>query len=760
MGLEVETVCAAAPLFENIVVGEVIKTEKHPSADRLTLCKVDVSDEVLEIVCGAPNVRTGLKVAVARVGGLLPNGIRIQPVKIRGASSSGMLCSEVELGLSEEKNGILELPQDAPLGKDLRAYLNLNNDHLMDVSVTPNRGDCLSIRGIAREVHAFTQAPIRVPYILPQKTAISETLPVNVHASEACPRYVGRVIRNINLHAETPLEIREQLRRSGMRSIHPVVDVLNWVMLELGQPMHAFDLDRVQESIHVRFAHAGESVQLLDEQEVTLYKEDLVIADPHKVLAIAGVMGGLHSAVSENTHHIFLESAFFTPERISKVSRRLNVQTQSSHRFERGVDFEIPRLALERASQLLQEIVGGEMGPIIEKVHFETLPQRKSISLRRERISRILGISVTDDFVISTLTHLDMKVQTDTAGFEVTPPSFRFDITMEDDLIEEIARLYGYKKIPSTMGLLKGSIPSVSETSFSPQSMRRLFVDRGYHEIITYSFVNKELQKQLNPDVSPVELANPMSHDMNVMRTNLWPGLLSVLLYNQHRQIGRMKFFELGKCFLAEGECLKLGGVITGFAHTQQWGIAHRLFDFYDLKGDISCLLSNIKPTGLAFVPTTHPALHPGQTAEIRHEGHCIGIMGALHPQLVQQFELVDVPYFFELDVDLIKLCPLPHHRPLSKFPMIRRDIAVVVNEDLPASELINAITRVSGKLLNNVWIFDIYSGEGIEFGKKSVALGLTFQDPSRTLKDEEVNKIVERVIGEVQRQFHATLRA
>lgn len=765
-GLEVDDVVAAAPEFTGVVVGHVVSTTPHPNADRLTVCNVDVgNNEILDIVCGADNVRADLKVAVVQVGGRLVGDVNIKKTKLRGVVSHGMICSERELGLADQdKGGIVELPSDAPVGVDFREYLQLN-DHCIDIDLTPNRGDCASVRGIVRELVAINKIKSKALKIAAQRATIKDIFPVKLVAKKRCPHYVGRVIRNINANAETPMWMQERLRRSGLRSIHPVVDITNYVMVELGQPLHAFDLAKLDKGITVRLAQHGEKITLIDGQEVELTDNTLVIADEKQPQAIAGIMGGKNSAVDDNTQHLFLESAFFTPADITLSARHYGMQTDSSYRFARGVDYELQALAIERTTALLLEIVGGETGPLIEKSSPADLPVAPRITLRRDQIKRLLGIALDDSDVKTILTSLGMTVKSVTAGWEVTPPSYRFDLALEADLIEELARLYGYNKIPARCMVGEYQIPAHTEVQIPVPHVLRSLVDRGYHEAITYSFVDSKLQRLIDPETKTITLVNPIASDMDTMRTSLWPGLLKTLQYNQNRQIQRVRLFELGMCFSKQGDdwcqVTKLGGLASGNTHTLQWAEAERLIDFFDVKGDVTTLL-DLTRRGHEFrwVAATHPALHPGQSAALYDRGQQIGWVGSLHPDIAAQLGLNLPTMLFELEFRAIDSVAMPVYRPISKYPAVRRDIAIVVDREVAAETLQQKIVESAGQLLIAAQIFDIYAGEGIESGKKSVALGLTFQDPSRTLIDDEINQVIDRVVAVLEHEFDAKLRA
>ncbi len=766
-GLEVEAVDSAAPEFKRVVVGLIKITEKHPQADRLSVCRVDVGHgSQVDIVCGGSNVRPGLKVAVVLVDGEIAGGIKIKKAALRGVTSHGMICSGRELGLSEadEQKRILELPDDAPIGKNLRDYLSLD-DAVIDINLTPNRGDCLSIRGIAREVGALNRLRVKAPTIIRKPPKIKDRLTVKVSAKKACPRYLGRVIREINPRASTPIWMRERLRRSGVRSVHPVVDITNYVMIELGQPLHAFDGDKLRGGVEVRYAKRGESITIIDGKTVTLEDRDLVIADKEHIQAIAGIMGGASSAIGSETQNIFLESAFFNPGGIALSARRLGIQSESSYRFERGVDYLLQKDAMDRATELLLLICGGKAGPIVECRAAAALPKSKMLTLRRDQIERLLGIRIPDSDVKRILLSLGMGITAISSGWKIRVPSYRFDLNQEVDLIEECARLYGYDRIPAAAMSGTFEIPLIPESRVPTPRIRRMMVDHGYFEAITYSFVDDQLQRLLNPAVTAIPLANPLSSDMSVLRSSLWPGLIQVLTYNQSRQIQRVRLFEIGMCFASvEGEwrqIIRLGGLVAGDAHSLQWGEKSRPVGFFDVKGDVASLLAlTLQPDTYRFVAESHPALHPGQSTAIYHGDRRIGYLGALHPDLQNQLKVEGVPYLFELELESIAIRRLPRYQAISRFPAIRRDIAVVVDQELEVGAIQREIVDSAGQLLNMVEIFDIYAGEGIEFGKKSVAMGLTFQHPSRTLIDEEINQVIERVVNILERTFNAKLRA
>ncbi len=765
-GLEVEGLTPVAEHFSHVIVAEVLQVEKHPEADRLKVCQVNTGQgEPLTIVCGAPNVRPQLKVAAALVGAKLPNNISITRSKIRNVVSNGMLCSVQELGIAaDESSGIMELAPDAPVGEDLRKYLNLS-DYVFDISITPNRGDCLSVLGLSTELAAITGLNRKALDIKPVSPVIEDTLTVAVEVSTECPRYAGRVIKNVKADTLTPLWLQERLKRSGIRSISPIVDVMNYVMLELGQPMHAFDLAKISGGIKVKKAKASETLALLDGQTVTLTDDIMVIADDYKPLAIAGLMGGLESGVTLLTQDVFLESAYFHPESIAYAARHFNLGSESSYRFERGIDPLIQSIALERATQLIVDIVGGEPGPVIDVVQEAFLPAPTKILLRSDRIKKLLGFNIDHAKIASILQSLGFTCIKIQAGWDVIVPARRSDITLEADLIEEIIRLYGYDQLPLQLANAGLQINPAQEDKLTLPKLRRICCDLGYHEVITYSFVDKNLQHQLNPNFKPKALVNPITADMAVMRTNLWPGLVNTYLYNQHRQQPRVRMFEIGLRFIQNDTCelsqqRVLGGLVSGTAFPEQWASPARDVDFFDLKGDIEKLLQlTTSMKGFTFKSGAHPALHPGQTAEIYRDNELVGILGALHPQVKQMLDITANVLVFELLLDSLEKFSAIQYREFSKFPEIRRDIAIFLDRSIPSQAIQDTITEVGGELLRNVTLFDVYQGKGIASHQKSIALALTLQHDSRTLVDEEVTAIVENIIAELKRRFAAELR-
>lgn len=763
-GLEVDALQPVAASFSGVVVGEVISTEQHPNADKLKVCQVNVGQsQPLQIVCGASNVRPGLKIPAALIGAVLPGDFKIKESKLRGELSFGMLCSEKELGMATSSEGLMELVDDAPVGCDIRDYLDLN-DHTIELGLTPNRADCLSVEGIAREVAVlnkltFQQLPCEANPIHHQ-----ETLSIQIEQPNDCPAYLGRLIKNINAHAVTPLWMQERLRRSGIRSLSPVVDVTNYVLLELGQPLHAFDAAKLSAPIVVRNSHAGESLSLLNDQTVELDGETLVIADQKQALAFAGVMGGSASAVSDTTQDIFLECAFFNPLSIAGKARKFGLHTDSSHRFERGVDFTLQQRAMERATQLIVEIAGGSVGPINAVINQEQLPARQPVNLRRQRIEKVLGITLANDEITSLFQGLGMQVVENADGWEITPPGFRFDIAIKADLLEEIGRIVGYNNLPSSSLLMRAALGKAPEATLSLARLQDCLVDRDYQEAITYSFVDEAIQNAVAPNAEFIHIQNPISSDLAVMRTTLWCGLLNAAQYNVNRQQTRVRLFETGLRFVRhEDETLQqkmLAGLALGSAYAEQWGEKARNVDFFDIKADIEALLS-LSAHELTFRPAQHPALHPGQTAEIIDAfANVVGLLGMLHPNLEKQLGFDSPVFLFELEQDAILQRSIPKFTQLSKFPSVRRDMALLVRQQVTAQEIIDCINNSKEAAVREVAIFDIYQGKGIEEGFKSVALSLILQDFTQTLTDSEIDAIFRRLLENMTAQLNAKLRA
>ena len=752
-GLEVGAMEPVAPKLDKVVIGKIESITSHPSADKLRLCRVGIGKgKTLDIVCGAANAAIGMLAPVALEGAVLPKGVKIRQTEIRGVASSGMLCSAQELGLAESAEGLLALDSDARPGALLTEYLGLD-DVSLEVDLTPNRGDCQSVAGLARELSAITGITIKSPVIKPVKPKSRQRITVKLDAQQDCPHYVGRVMTDINPRAVAPIWMKEKLRRSGIRSIHPVVDITNYVMIELGQPMHAFDLSKIRGSIHVRHAAKNEMLVLLDGNKLTPKSGSLLIADDAQPLALAGIMGGANSAVSDTTGDLFLESAWFRPEVISVRSREYGLQTESSFRFERGVDPTLQRLAMERATALLLAVVGGKPGPLIEQTVKRYLPRISSVSLRLERISTLLGLDIPAKDVENILKRLGMKLRKTGNKWTVSPPAHRFDISREVDLIEEIARIYGYDRIPSRRPRMNMTASPVPESDVGGSRLRAGLIDRDYQEVVTYSFVEPAIQTLVDPQVQPAKLANPISADMAVMRTSLWPGLLQTILYNQNRQQTRARLFEMGGVFLPHGQNFyqeaMLAGATYGEAMAEQWGVPRRVVDFFDVKADLEALLvlADIGQ-GVRFKPGQHPALHPGQTAEIQLDGNRIGLVGVLHPEAQSRLGLDRSVILFELRQTALRNGKIPNFHEFSRFPSIRRDLAIVVNESTPAQAVMDCVQKAAGGMLVNLELFDEYRGKGIDSGRKSLALGLTLQDSSRTLNEDDVEQLMAQVMS------------
>jgi phenylalanyl-tRNA synthetase beta chain len=762
-GLEIEAIEPVAGAFSGVVVAEIVSAEQHPDADKLRVCQVNTGSEIVQIVCGAPNARVGLRAPLAKVGGVLPGDFEIKQAKLRGVESVGMLCAEKELGLSEENDGLMELPADAPVGSDLRDYLQLD-DQMLEIGLTPNRADCLGLCGIAREVgllNEMTATPLEYSKV---NVALDDVLSVQLQAADRCPRYIGRVIKGIDVSRPSPLWMREKLRRSGLRSIDAVVDVTNYILMELGQPMHAFDGDKLQGGITVRNASEGEALELLNGQSVEFNVDTLIIADDHGPVAMAGIMGGQPTAVGEGTTNVFLEAAFFTPVLLAGKARSYGLHTDSSHRFERGVDFTGQVEAMERATQLLLDVVGGEAGPIIEAVSENDLPVLADVTLRSTRIEKMLGFKLQGAEVERILSGLGLGVTAIDGGWVCTVPSWRFDISIEADLLEELARVYGYNNLPVSHIHADLVIPAKVETKLSPRYLRRHLSARGYQEAITYSFVDPKLQRIFDPELTPVALANPISADMAVMRTSLLPGLVGAVLRNTNRQQSRVRMFETGLRFVPSDDGLlqvpTLAMVITGTRYDKSWAVDSNTTDFYDLKGDLESLLELTgNPSAFEFTAAERPALHPGQTAAVTRKGHTVGHIGCIHPTAASELGLSGPLYLCEIDLEVVLDGQLPAFEELSKFPEIRRDIAVIVDKSVASAKLMSDVRERAGTYLTELRLFDVYTGKGIDPKRKSLALGLTFRDQSRTLGDEDVNPVVAQVIDLLEKNYNAELR-
>ena len=796
-GLEVEGLEAVAPAFNNVVVAEVLEVVKHPNADRLNVCQVNVGEgQPLTIVCGAANVAVGAKVPCARIGAVLPGDFAIKQAKVRNVESFGMLCSEKELGLADESQGLWLLPADAPVGKTLREYLELD-DRLFTLKLTPNRSDCSGMVGIAREVAALTGSPLKQLDIQTQPVALSEQLPVNVVDAQACPLYCGRLVRGVNSAATTPAWMLRRLERSGLRGISAVVDITNYVMLEMGQPLHAFDLAKLSGGITVRRAHNGEELTLLNEQTVKLDGEVLVIADDTRVLALAGIMGGQGSGVEITTNDVFLESAFFHPDAIAGKARRFGLATDSSFRFERGVDFAATRLALERATQLLLEICGGSAGPISEARG--ELPKRSAIALRRSRVLRVLGIELSNAQIAALLQRLQFEFTANSplpnplpmpspqsspasgrggererqssipAGegaiaastrhlldddYRVIPPSFRFDLSIEADLIEELARLHGYDNIPALAPQAMLTMLPYSESQHPLAHLQQILVARDYQEIVSYAFVDEQTERELCGNNQAVALQNPIASNLAVMRSSLIGGLIGALRYNLNRKQARVRLFEVGACFAKAQDgymqSQRLSGLVYGAALPEQWGVTASPVDFYDVKADVEALFA---PQTLRFVPATHPALHPGRSAQIYCGEQMAGWIGELHPRWQQQYDMAQAPIWFEVELDALTRAKVPHMSEIAKSLPTRRDLAVLVDEAVAVQTLLDAIQEAAVPHVQEIALFDVYCGKGVEQGKKSLAFRVLLQDTKKTLMDSEIEASMTLLMNVMQQQ-------
>lgn len=767
-GLEVDDVESVARDFSGVIVGEILTAEQHPDADKLQVCTVSNGHETFQVVCGAPNARAGLKTAYATVGALLPTPeggeFKIKKAKLRGVESFGMLCADDELGISDDHGGIMELAADAPVGTCLRDYLNLN-DKIIDVDLTPNRGDCLSIKGLAREVGVLNKAPVTFVDIQPVAPSIDDTFSVTLQAPAACPRYLGRVIRNVNMAAASPLWMVEKLRRSGIRSIDPVVDVTNYVLLELGQPLHAFDLNKLDGSIQVRMPEVGEKLTLLDGNEVELNTDTLVIADNKGPVAMAGIFGGESTGVTLESQDIFLECAFFDQIAIAGKARAYGLHTDASHRYERGVDWQLQQQAIERTTQLLLDIVGGEAGPVTEAVSEEFLPKARTVTLRHSKVNAMLAFEMPAAEIEEILTRLGMLIEKAAdASWTVAIPSYRFDISIEVDLIEELARVYGYNNLPVKLPTSALPFTPNDESQVSIHDLRRTLISFGYQEAITYSFIESGLQKLFDNQYQALALANPISAEMAVMRTTIWPGLVKALQYNQNRQQSRVRLFETGQRFLPINDELVqenvLAGLLSGARDPESWTGKSSSVDFFDIKRDIEAVL-DLGGAGdqYRFVADQHVALHPGQTARIERAGEVVGYVGALHPSLIKKLDINGPVYLFELSLENLLQGRVARFSDLSKFPESRRDLALIVDEATAYETIRRISAENAGEFLKEVILFDVYQGQGIEVGRKSLALGLTWQHPSRTLNEEEINSAVQSVVSALETGAGATLR-
>ncbi|MFW1813978.1 phenylalanine--tRNA ligase subunit beta [Acinetobacter guillouiae] len=765
LGLEVDELVPAAKPFTGVVIGEVLTVVQHPDADRLRVTTVNIgSGEPLQIVCGAPNVRAGMKVPVATIGAVLPGDFKIKKGKLRGVESQGMLCGASEIDLEDKIDGLLELPTDAPVGTNIREYLNLD-DHVIDISITPNRGDCFSIRGVAREIGVINQLPVTAPEIQEVAATIADQKQVVV-TTDGCPRYLGRVIKNVNTKAATPAWMEQALARSGIRQHSILVDITNYVLMELGQPLHAFDGGQVQGSVHVRQASANEKLVLLNEQEIELTEDVMVIADDVKALAIAGIMGGLSSSVTDETTEIFLESAFFAPLHIAGRARRYGLHTDASQRYERGVDFELPMIAMQRASQLIQTLAGGDFGPITVSEKTELLPKREAIELNQAQVDQLLGYQVPTAFITDALQRLGCAVTVTAEGeWTVVPPSHRYDMAIYQDLIEEVARIHGYDNIQISLPVIDVKLAK-HQDQFELTQLRQTLVTLGYQEAISFSFADLKLEKQLNSQVNPLALANPISSDLAVMRSTLLSSLIPCVQYNINRQQSRVRFFELGLRFDYQNaksiEDLKqiptLAMIAVGSKQIESWHGKAQVMDFFDLKGEVEEILAAGR-VQVEYVRSDREWLHPGQSAEILVDGKSVGYLGRLHPSLENALDL-STTWIAELDQSAVLQTYVSNFTELSRFPSVRRDIALVISDKINVSEIQQLIEKTGGELLDSTWLFDVYTGQGVEQGKRSLAFALLWQHPSRTLEDAEIKSGMDHIIQVLEDTYQATLRA
>ncbi|MDV7675828.1 phenylalanine--tRNA ligase subunit beta [Acinetobacter baumannii] len=765
LGLEVDELASVAKPFTGVVVGEVLTVEQHPDADRLRVTTVNIgSGEPLQIVCGAPNVRAGMKAPVATIGAVLPGDFKIKKGKLRGVESQGMLCGASEIDLEDKIDGLLELPADAPVGVNIREYLKLD-DNVIDISITPNRGDCFSIRGIAREVAVINQLQMNEPEIKSVDATITDEKKVVIN-TDGAPRYLGRVIKNVNVKASTPEWMEQALARSGIRTHSILVDVTNYVLMELGQPMHAFDLAKIEGTVHVRQAKLKEKLQLLNDQEVELQDDVMVIADDQKALAIAGIMGGLASSVTDDTTDIFLESAFFAPLAIAGRARRFGLHTDSSQRYERGVDFELPLIAMNRASQLIQELAGGEFGPITVAEKADLLPKREAIELKQAQVDQLLGYKVAAEFITDALTRLGCEVTVQADGeWSVVPPSHRYDMAIYQDLIEEVARIDGYDNIQISLPSMDVQLAKYQDR-FEIAQLRQTVVTLGYQEAISFSFADAKLEKQLNPQVSPLMLANPISSDLAAMRSTLLSSLIPCVQYNLNRQQSRVRFFELGLRFdyqyansiqdLKQIPTLAL--VAVGSREPESWHAKPQPMDFFDFKGEVEEILAAGR-VKVEYIRSERPWLHPGQSAEILVDGQSIGYLGRLHPSLENELDL-SITWVAELDQAAVLQSYVSNFTELSRFPSVRRDIALLISDNINVRDIQQLIEKTGGELLDSTWLFDVYTGQGVEEGKRSLAFALLWQHPSRTLEDAEIKSGMDNIIQVLENTYQATLRA
>ena len=762
-GLKIDAVEPVAPAFSGVVVGDVRSVERHPDAEKLSVCRVWDGSAELQVVCGAPNVRAGMKSAFARVGAKLPD-LEIKRAKLRGVESLGMLCSSAELGLDGDAGGIVELFGDYRAGTDLRDALALD-DAAFEVDLTPNRGDCLSARGIAREIGVLYQTRVAQPDCSPVPAQSSDAFPVRIDDGAACPRYLGRVVRGIDPTKKTPTWMRERLRRSGLRSIDAVVDVTNYVMLELGQPLHAFDLNVLRDAVVVRRARAGETLLLLDGREVALDTDTLLITDSSGPIAIAGVMGGERSGINAATRDVFIECAFFAPRAVAGTARRFGLQTDASQRFERGVDHGLQFAAMERATRLLLGIVGGTPGPVVDTASPDHLPPTQLVSLRRSRLERYVGEAVDADDVSRIFARLEFKPQIERGSddvWSIEVPSHRFDLEREVDLVEEICRVRGYDKIPVRMPQTRLELGRLPLDSTPRGELKRFVGSLGYQEAITYSFIDPALADLLDPNAPTVVVTNPMAQDMSSMRTTLLPGLLKTLIANVSRQQLRVRLFEIGRCFSASGELTQptlLGGVLWGARQPENWANDRASVDFFDLKGDVERIVEHGGRGALRYEPADDRVLHPGQSATVWDGDVLLGRFGRLHPEIEHRLDVKGPVFVFEFDAEAVLARRHPGYEPISRYPSVRRDVSLIVAVDISAAAVRHSVERALGSALADFRLFDVYHGEGIDSDKKSLAIGLTLQDRSRTLTDTDINALMDAAVSALEKDLGARRR-
>jgi len=755
-GLEVEQADRVAPAFSGVVVGEVIAVEAHPNADRLRVCRVNVGTDILQVVCGAPNVRAGMRVPCATVGTQLGQ-MKVEKVAMRGVDSCGMLCSQHDLGLGDDHSGLMELDADAAVGEDLRKALDLD-DTVFTLKLTPNRGDCLSIHGLAREAAALMGESVTLPVTAPVAAVHEERREIRLEAGDACPRYCGRVISGVEAKSPTPGWMVRRLQRSGVRPISAIVDITNYVMLETGQPLHAFDIENLQGGIRVRFARAGEKLTLLDGREIELSPAHLVIADEARPVALAGVMGGDASGVSDDTATVFLESAYFSPEAVAVASRGLEINSDAAHRFERGVDFALAPRAVERATELMLKICGGRPGPVVEAAG--ALPARASIALRPERVRSVIGIDLSATAIAALLRRLGIEVEEGAGPLTVTPPSFRFDLNIEVDYIEEVARVHGYDNIPAILPAGRPPMLANAERERSIEAIKRALARRDYFEVVTFSFVDRELEEDFAGRTDSVALANPIASQLSVMRTTLLGSLVEAVRFNVARKQDRVRIFEVAACYAREGDGFaqteRIAGIAYGGALPEQWGDGGRPVDFFDVRGDLEAVFGGPR---LAFIPEAHPAFHPGQTARILCDGRAAGWVGTLHPRWLQKYELPAMAVGFELDAAVMRAVDLPTYRQISRFPPVRRDLAIVVDNGVPAACIRDEILASGAPFATDATLFDVYRGKGVPEGRKSLAFRVLLQDTEKTFTDQEVEALIRIIIKNLEENQGGSLR-